>query len=339
MGDIMVGRYWCYSCFQMVNPTIEPEIKCPSCESGFVEEISSMRPYSNTNGIDSASDNNFSFLAPIPILLGIISGLGTTRSRIAGRDRVDTNNTSQDALDDELGRDFGALLMRRRRRRSSSALHTLYDTPNAAVSEPENPENNRQRRDRLILSNPFNDGALIVHALFGDYLMGHGWDLLLQYLPENDINHHSVPPALTEAIEAIPNVTVDDILHCSVCLEDIEIGSEAKEMPCKHKFHSGCITPWLELHSSCPVCRYKLRWNYSEIEPNVTRNGEGRVGVADARNGVEIGIGRQYWIPIPWHYERLLALQGSGSGSTSASSASSLEALPGSENAPQTNEN
>ncbi|KAE8684064.1 hypothetical protein F3Y22_tig00111156pilonHSYRG00062 [Hibiscus syriacus] len=271
----------------MVNPTIEPEIKCPSCESGFVEEISSMRPYSNTNGIDSASANNFSFLAPIPILLGIISGLGTPRSSIAGRDRVDTNNSSQDALDDELGRDFEALLMRRRRR-SSSALHMLEDTPNAAVSEPENPENNRQRRDRVILSDPFNNGTLIVQASFGDYLMGHGWDLLLQYFSENDMNHHDVPPALKEAIEAIPNVTVDDILHCS------------------------------------------------EIEPNITRNGEGRVGIADARNGGEIGTGRQYWIPIPWHYEHLPALPGSGSGTTSASS---LEALPGSENAPQINEN
>ncbi|KAE8663154.1 Vacuolar ATP synthase catalytic subunit-related / V-ATPase-related / vacuolar proton pump-related [Hibiscus syriacus] len=334
MGDIMVGRYWCYSCSQMVNPTIEPTIKCPSCDSGFVEEISSMRYFSNTNGIDSASANNFSFLAPIPILLGIISGLGTSRSRIAGRDQTDVNNSSQDALDDELGRDFEALLMRRRRR-GSSALHMLEDTPNAAVSEPENPEINRERRERMIVSDPFNDGALIVHASFGDYLMGHGWDLLLQYLSENDMNHHGVPPALKEAIEAIPNVTVDDILHCSVCLEDIEIGSETKEMPCKHKFHSGCITPWLELHSSCPVCRYKLRWDYSEIEANVTRNGEGRVGVADARNGGEIGTGRQYWIPIPWHYERLLALPGSGSDSTSASS---LEALPGSENTPQTND-
>ncbi|GMI65099.1 BCA2 zinc finger ATL 4 [Hibiscus trionum] len=335
MGDIMVGRYWCYICSQMVNPTFEPETKCPICDSGFVEEISSISHYSNTNGIDSASANNFSLLSPVPILLGIISGLGASRSRIAGRDRMDNNNTSQDALDDELGRDFEALFMRRGRR-TSSALHMLEDMPNAAASEPENPENNRERSDRMILSDPFTEGALIVHASFGDYLMGHGWDLLLQYLSENDMNHHGVPPALKEAIEAIPNVTVDDKLHCSVCLDDIEIGSEAKEMPCKHKFHSGCITPWLELHSSCPVCRYKLRWDCSEVEANVTRTVEGRVGIADVRSGGELGTGRRYWIPIPWHYERLLTLPGSGSGSASASS---LEALPGSESAPQTNDN
>ncbi|KAK8628342.1 hypothetical protein V6N13_064051 [Hibiscus sabdariffa] len=222
MGDVMVGRYWCYICSRMVNPTVEPAIKCPICESGFVEEISSIRHFSRTNGIDSASTNNLSLLAPIPILLGIISGLGSSRSRITGGDQVDNNNSSQDAMDDELGIDFEALLMRRRTRRSPSALQVLEDTPNAVVSEPDNPENDRERRDRLILSDPFNDNALVVYASFGDYLMGHGWDLLLQYLSENDINHHGTPPALKEAIEAIPTVTVDDKLQCSVCLEDIE---------------------------------------------------------------------------------------------------------------------
>ncbi|KAK9006955.1 hypothetical protein V6N11_019285 [Hibiscus sabdariffa] len=336
MGDVMVGRYWCYICSRMVNPTVEPAIKCPICESGFVEEISSIRHFSRTNGIDSASTNNLSLLAPIPILLGIISGLGSSRSRITGGDQVDNNNSSQDAMDDELGIDFEALLMRRRTRRSPSALQVLEDTPNAVVSEPDNPENDRERRDRLILSDPFNDNALVVYASFGDYLMGHGWDLLLQYLSENDINHHGTPPALKEAIEAIPTVTVDDKLQCSVCLEDIEVGNEAKEMPCKHKFHCGCITPWLELHSSCPVCRYKLPWDCSETEANVTRNGEGRVGIADARSGGGLGNGIRYWTPIPYHYERLLALPGSGSGSTSASS---LEVMPGSESAPQTEDN
>ncbi|KAK8712902.1 hypothetical protein V6N13_148130 [Hibiscus sabdariffa] len=81
------------------------------------------------------------------------------------------------------------------------------------------------------------------------------------YLSENDMSHHGVPPALNEAI---PNVTTD------------------------------------------------------------------------VQSGGKLRNGKRYWIPIPWHYERLLAFSGSGSGSTSASS---LEALPGTESAPQTNDN
>ncbi|KAE8722271.1 hypothetical protein F3Y22_tig00014213pilonHSYRG00066 [Hibiscus syriacus] len=116
--------------------------------------------------------------------------VGASRSRITGEDETNNNNSSQNAMDDKLGIHFEALLMRRRRRRSGLALHMLEDMPNVVVSEPENPENDGERRDRMILSDPFNDGALIVHASF-----------------ENEINYHGTPSALKEAIEEMPNVT------------------------------------------------------------------------------------------------------------------------------------
>ncbi|XP_022718958.1 E3 ubiquitin-protein ligase SIRP1-like [Durio zibethinus] len=351
MGDRMVGTYWCYICSQMVNPTIEPEIKCPFCESGFVEEMTSIRHYSNTNGSDSGSVNTLSLWAPI--LLGLIGGLGSSRLRITGREQINDSNP-QDAMDDELGREFESLL-RRRRRSSASALRMLQDMRTGAASESETSENGRDRSGRMILFDPFNDEALIVHgslgfnqgqnsshraastsSSFGDYLMGPGWDLLLQYLAENDPNRYGTPPAQKEVVEAMPTVTVEDNVQCSVCLEDIESGSEAKEMPCKHKFHGGCITPWLELHSSCPVCRYQLPSDDSKIEANVTRNNEGRVGTNDAQSGSRVGAGRRYWIPIPWPYDGLLTLPGSQSDSTSAPSS---EAMPGSASAAQTDDN
>ncbi|XVF30879.1 hypothetical protein REPUB_Repub16aG0095800 [Reevesia pubescens] len=333
----------------MVNPTIEPEIKCPFCESGFVEEITSIRHYSNTNGIDSGSVNALSLWAPI--LLGLIGGLGSLQLRITGREQTNDSN-SQDASDDELGREFESLL-RRRRRTSASALRMLQDMRTAAASESENSENGRDSSGRMILFDPFNDEALIVQgsfgfnqgqtlnhrsaSSFGDYLMGPGWDLLLQYLAENDPHRYGTPPAQKEAVEAMPTVTVEDNVQCSVCLEDIEIGSEAKEMPCKHKFHGVCITPWLELHSSCPVCRYQLPSDNSKIEANVTRNSAGRVGTNGAQSGSRVGTGRRYWIPIPWPYDGLLTLPGSQSDSTSAPSS---EAMPSeSASAAQTDDN
>ncbi|XVE90134.1 hypothetical protein DITRI_Ditri20bG0053700 [Diplodiscus trichospermus] len=352
MGDRMISRYWCYMCSQMVNPTAEPEIKCPFCDSGFVEEMTSTRHFSNTNnGIDSGSVNSLSLWAPI--LLGLIGGLGSSQLHITGREQANGSN-SQDALDDELGREFESLL-RRRRRNSSSALRMLQDMRSAAASESENSENGRDRNGRMILFDPFNDEALIVQgsfgfnhgqnsthraapSSFGDYLMGPGWDLLLQYLAENDPNRYGTPPAQKEAVEAMPTVTVEDNVQCSVCLEDIKIGSEAKEMPCKHKFHGGCITPWLELHSSCPVCRYRLPSDDSKIEANVTRNSEGRLGTSDAQSSSRAGTGRRYWIPIPWPYDGLLALPSPQSGSTSApSSAATPESS--SEGAAQTDDN
>lgn len=68
-------------------------------------------------------------------------------------------------------------------------------------------------------------------------------------------------PASKDAVASLPAVRiqachVEDV--CAVCTDALAVGSEAREMPCKHLFHDGCIFPWLGLHNSCPVCRHEL---------------------------------------------------------------------------------
>ena len=75
-----------------------------------------------------------------------------------------------------------------------------------------------------------------------------------------------------DAIKAMPTVKSKENLQCSVCLDDFEISAEAGEMPCKHKFHNGCILPWLELHSSCPVCRFQIAADESQLDSDASQN-------------------------------------------------------------------
>ncbi|MCO5599601.1 hypothetical protein L7F22_053707 [Adiantum nelumboides] len=45
---------------------------------------------------------------------------------------------------------------------------------------------------------------------------------------------------------------------CSVCLEHFLAGQLLIHLPCKHRFHPDCLTPWLESHGQCPYCRAKV---------------------------------------------------------------------------------
>ncbi|XVE76349.1 hypothetical protein DITRI_Ditri12bG0165100 [Diplodiscus trichospermus] len=43
---------------------------------------------------------------------------------------------------------------------------------------------------------------------------------------------------------------------CAVCLGDFKEGEQIRVLPdCLHIFHVACIDTWLNLHSSCPLCR------------------------------------------------------------------------------------
>ncbi|KAK8644333.1 hypothetical protein V6N13_123643 [Hibiscus sabdariffa] len=66
-------------------------------------------------------------------------------------------------------------------------------------------------------------------------------------------------PASRASIEAMPRIKVEESgSDCSICLEEFEVDEEAREMPCKHVFHSGCIEKWLQIHGSCPICRFLM---------------------------------------------------------------------------------
>ncbi|EEF36946.1 zinc finger protein, putative [Ricinus communis] len=335
MGDEMVDRYWCHMCSRMVTPVMEAEIKCPLCENGFVEEIGSTRDLNN-NGIDFVSERAFSMWAPI--LLGLMGGLGPVRARITAQEHDSSNNAQEER--EELEREFESLF-RRRRRNPASILSMLQGSENFENNGESNGNNNNN--NNVILVNPFNQEALILQGSFDasqpenpirnmrssfrDYLIGPGLDLLLQHLAENDPNRYGTLPAQKKAVKAMPTIAVEQNAECSVCLEEFEIGGEAKEMPCKHKFHSACILPWLELHSSCPVCRFQMPCDNSKIEANSLRSNDGRTIENNAARmndswgdvGEQTDNGRRFWVPVPWPFDGLFSLSASQSDGNSTS--------------------
>lgn len=45
---------------------------------------------------------------------------------------------------------------------------------------------------------------------------------------------------------------------CTVCMEEFVAGRGAKRMPCCHVYHDTCISTWLALDRSCPLCRLPI---------------------------------------------------------------------------------
>ena len=58
----------------------------------------------------------------------------------------------------------------------------------------------------------------------------------------------AVEEAVNQAVPEAPD------LECSICMSDA-IGQGAMLTLCGHRFHAGCIMPWLSSHNTCPNCR------------------------------------------------------------------------------------
>ncbi|XP_019186435.1 PREDICTED: E3 ubiquitin ligase BIG BROTHER-related-like [Ipomoea nil] len=47
--------------------------------------------------------------------------------------------------------------------------------------------------------------------------------------------------------------------RCVICLEELTEGTDAAVMPCSHNsFHDDCLSSWVEISPSCPLCRRKM---------------------------------------------------------------------------------
>ncbi|XP_009626395.1 E3 ubiquitin-protein ligase CIP8-like [Nicotiana tomentosiformis] len=68
-------------------------------------------------------------------------------------------------------------------------------------------------------------------------------------------------PAGNKYVEGLEKVRIEETelgRECVICMEKMEVGSEARKMPCSHVYHGNCLMNWLVVKRVCPLCRFVL---------------------------------------------------------------------------------
>ncbi|KVI04436.1 E3 ubiquitin-protein ligase RING1-like isoform X1 [Cynara cardunculus var. scolymus] len=270
--------YFCYQCNHTVSirpsPTVSSELFCPDCSGGFLEEYENPNPSSTTPNPFLAFDDDSPFT---PFSTGFPLVFSTT-SRGSGAASDDFQSPT------DLSALFGGPLSR-----SGSFQNPGEFNPFAFLQNYLSTLRAGGANIQFVIENNSDGDPSGFHlpANLGDYFIGPGLEQLIQQLAENDPNRYGTPPASKSVVRNLPSIKItDDLLEsdysdCAVCKDSFELHEEAKQLPCKHVYHQDCIIPWLELHNSCPVCRFELPTDDPEYE---NRSCEGSVAAGGGRN-------------------------------------------------------
>ncbi|MFS7947122.1 putative transcription factor C2H2 family [Helianthus anomalus] len=296
--------YFCHECNRTVSirPSASSELFCPDCNGGFLEEYENPNPSSGNPFLD------FDDASPFAL-------------SVSGFPLVFSSSSSDFQNPNDLSALFGGPMSRP----SDGGVQTPGEfNPFAFLQNYLNTLRAGGANIQFVIENN-TDGdpsGFRVPSNLGDYFIGPGLEQLIQQLAENDPNRYGTPPASKSAVENLPSVKISkelmesDYSDCAVCKDSFELDEDAKQLPCKHIYHPDCILPWLELHNSCPVCRYELPTDDPDYE-NKSRQSSGGGGGGSGSGGASSGgsgggshdnpltprtIERRFRINLPWPF-------------------------------------
>lgn len=229
-----VHTHWCHICQRECTPVrANEDVQCPTCQSPFIEEIERNEQHPR-----------------------------------AFQEHRHSNNMPENQNQPQAnGNGFNTIRIVRSSSGGPSVLHYSYSS--GPITNFTNPNNGLGMLMNNLFNNPLNG--------MGSFLFRHNndnaFENLLNYLMVNDPNRHGNPPASKQAVQELHRDFVNEHNNerfkgqeCAVCKDSFEISNKVAQMPCSHVFHDDCLTPWLDMHNSCPVCRHELKTDDPDYE-------------------------------------------------------------------------
>ncbi|XP_027363951.1 probable E3 ubiquitin-protein ligase RHC1A [Abrus precatorius] len=257
------NTHWCYSCRRPVRLG-RRDMVCPSCNEGFVQELNDMMHVNPLDflGVDNNEERDQRF--------GLMETFSAfMRHQMADRVHSRDIRAHSDSIP-EHNAGFAPLLIFGGQIPFRLSGHGGFEA--------------------LFNGAP---GIGLTRGNTGDYFIGPGLEELFEQFSAN--NRQGPPPASRSSIDAMPTVKITQRhlrsdSHCPVCKDKFELGSDARQMPCNHLYHSDCIVPWLLQHNTCPVCRQELP--LQGLSSNRGANGRSRSSYSSSGNG-RVSSGRE----------------------------------------------
>ncbi|XP_030565805.1 E3 ubiquitin-protein ligase Iruka [Drosophila novamexicana] len=317
-------RFFCHMCNVEINIP-NTDYTCPLCSNGFVEELPANAPElsASTSSTSSSATNHDTANA------GTSSSSNTLGSGAGGSGLINVESLRNDIVSLLSMRNVPNLeITIEPNRRHASVMHVgnsgggnVSSAPSSAASSIAGGRVRPANLDRLdnvlydflqslplagataeIVTGPGGGGngggTGHSHMFFmgnpGDYAWGReGLDTIVTQML-NQMETSGPPPLSSQRINEIPNVKisaeeVERKMQCSVCWDDFKLDESVRKLPCSHLYHENCIVPWLNLHSTCPICRKSLAndddnddadidEDYVLLNSLVDENGSGRSG-------------------------------------------------------------
>ncbi|ALC47114.1 CG11982 [Drosophila busckii] len=265
-------RFFCHMCNVEINIP-NTDYTCPLCSNGFVEELPANAPElsastSNSASISDAGNIGTSFSPGGSGILNVESLRNDIVSLLSMRNVPNLEITIEPNRRHVLGLGSGGGAAtpgsnigggRVRPANLDRLDNVLYDFLQSLPLSGATAE---------IVAGPGGSvGTGNSHMFFmgnpGDYAWGReGLDTIVTQML-NQMETSGPPPLSTQRINEIPNVKisaeeVERKMQCSVCWDDFKLDESVRKLPCSHLYHENCIVPWLNLHSTCPICRKSL---------------------------------------------------------------------------------